>query len=701
MLDLPHPGAAPRPVTVLPPPALPFAPDRRFRRVGARAVVPVLVLASAVLGITSESSTLRLDELTISYALGSLVTGAVIVGLLGVVATGRGTLLLTLLCVGASAAPVGALGAASLGCSVAALVVALALTVVAARDRARVRAATAGLPVLDVPTTATSLRELRRLGPVVLGLTALGLAAAAFGGWLWQHDARTVDAFRARAVVVPGTVLTVDDDDYSSRVRLSDGTTIRVPINDGSPRRGQHVEVRYDATSGRAELTDDVFDPTGAAALLGIGLGTVGWALGVGLTRRRGRLRALNGAGLAVTVDTRTSTSVRLLVGGVLVADADGLVPADLVEPEASGGPIRSDSDAASGDGPPGAAVSPPAELGARGTGPAALDELDELDDDEDDLAGLADDELLRRLRLWGVPEGPVLPGDEDERVPRGSGLAVGLGADGAGVAIRDVSGRWWLARSTRAPRHVRSVEVGAHRRTVPTATDGALGAEVAPADSAPATTAVVVRDDTTPDAADRALQGRTAWERFWGRVDQRTGHALVPLLRSTAAWLPWLVGPAVGVLVWWLQSADGIDWWGAVVGTWVVASAGHAWAVLGEPAVRWNARGIGVASVVARHRVAWTWVRSIIADDDHLVVRLRLPDGRDDVIVVPRRAPRFLVDHATEPREARKVLETARLRALTGQVDDRWVAPVTRTAVMTAWWLASAVAGLVLAAVG
>jgi len=236
-------------------------------------------------------------------------------------------------------------------------------------------------------------------------LGALALVGALVGGAWFVRDAQAAERFRAAALEADGTVVALDDDDLTAVVAVGD-LELSVPLPSTTPEVGSVVVVRYDG-SGRAELVDDVFDPSlvlvpaGAAAVVGL----------VVLAReaaRRRRVRALlvrdqQAVGVLATWDGR---DVRLAADdGVAFAGAQELFL--LSEPP---------------------------------------DDAAHEDPFDRPVGSVSDDELL------DLAQGP----GEDDDWPPGSPptwdgtpvLVVGLVADGSPVALRGPDERWYVTET-------------------------------------------------------------------------------------------------------------------------------------------------------------------------------------------------------------------------------------------------------------
>ncbi|WP_426311039.1 hypothetical protein [Cellulosimicrobium sp. E-16] len=311
------------------------------------------------------------------------------------------------------------------------------------RARARQREASATWGGSTAPVVPDGLPEARAYaarwrGVRTAAAVACLVAAVVCGAW-FARDLAAARAFRSGALEAPGTV--VEQDGLDAVVEV-DGLRFDVPLELASVEVGDVVGVRYDG-SGRAELVDDVADPSLLLVPAGAGALT-GTALLAHEAVRRRRVRRL------------------LLHGGpATTAYATWHEHGALILPSAHAAPIAVARDLL-------LLSEPPEE---------AWHDDDPLDRD---VSELSDDELVTRAR---ADEGT---GDESGDEPSWEGspptwqgtrlLVVGLRADGWPVAVRGPDDRWYVtdtdvAAPPRARRHlppsdrVRSTDDGADDR--------------------------------------------------------------------------------------------------------------------------------------------------------------------------------------------------------------------------------------------
>ncbi|MGW6228332.1 hypothetical protein ACWFQT_14550 [Cellulosimicrobium cellulans] len=292
----------------------------------------------------------------------------------------------------------------------AAVLALLALSQSRARVRQREASATWGGSV--GPVVPDGLPEARayaarwRGGRTAAAVACL-VEAVVCGAW-FARDLTAAHAFRDGALEAAGTV--VEEDGLDAVVEV-DGLRYDVPLELASVEVGDVVGVRYDG-SGRAELVDDVADPS--LLLLPAGAGALtGTALLAHEAARRRRVRRL------------------LLHGGpATTAYATWHEHGALILPSVHAAPIAVARDLL-------LLSEPPEE---------AWHDDDHLDRDVNELS---DDELVARAR---AEEGT---GDESGDEPSWEGspptwhgtrlLVVGLRADGWPVAVRGLDDRWYV----------------------------------------------------------------------------------------------------------------------------------------------------------------------------------------------------------------------------------------------------------------
>ncbi|WP_138067536.1 hypothetical protein [Cellulomonas rhizosphaerae] len=567
-------------------------------------LVPFVVLAGLAIGGSIADTTVTVADLAArSYGVLAAVQGLVVGGL--VIAAWRPDL--------------GAWLGAALACAAASVpetatvrgwlwVVAVAFAVLSVVDaaagaRQRVVARAWGPTVVPDLDDATRVRASRWRWPALAAVTAAA-AVAVFAAVLWHHDASSAAAFRADSEVAVGTVVAVEDDGFWADVEVGQ-TRHRVDTELAAPEVGDAVEVRFARHGDRAELTDQVFDPTGAIVLLGLAS-----ALGAGVAlveagRRRAVRRLLVHGGVAVTVAISPRSATALLAVPVDTKDRTEPVVARLRISKADPGGLGPDGEP---------------------------EEVWQEEDDEPDIKTLPDDELLRAAAaLVEEPRlevGPAVPADT-------TALVVGLHAYGD-LPFVHVDGQWWSsdlpARDDRGLRQWRG-------RPAPSDTPVAVGGERVRRGSGG------VRRSAVPAAGREAGGGLR-------RLNQRVPTAL-PLL----AWV------AVVPVASWLFGPDGADWWGAFLATVGAFNLGSTWTQSTRPLLRVVPDGLWQTGGLLDEHVPWSRVVRTVADDDALVVRLV-----DDALLLPVRADGTgpaLVAGTRAPDEALRLLEDARMWAV------------------------------------
>lgn len=265
------------------------------------------------------------------------------------------------------------------------------------------------------------------------GWTAFGILALVgfvFGAGWFVKDTREAEQFRAAATEAEGTVVEVTDDELVAVVAV-DELDLSVPLPSTTPEVGTVVAVRYDG-SGRAELLDDVFDPslvllpTGASAIVGVAV------LALEKTRRR-RVRALLVHG-APAVEVRATWDGR----DVRITTSTG------ARPFAAARDLMLLSEPPTADEPESAYHRP--------------------------VETVSDDELLELVQ--GSHEEPAWAPDSPPTWQGTPVLAVGLVADGHPVALRGPDDRWYVTETVvESPRSARRHAGAPARSSAPGAT--------------------------------------------------------------------------------------------------------------------------------------------------------------------------------------------------------------------------------------
>lgn len=482
-------------------------------------------------------------------------------------------------------------------------------------------------PVL-APPGGPQVRErllVRRLGMVLGGLAGVLLAIG--GGVGYLRDAAAAEAFRARAQTTTATIHEVADDGFAGLVRI-EGVVYRVPYFGTTALVDEVVPVRYDPGSGRAELVEDAFDPSGAIFLVGAGAVIGATLLGSERRRRRrvGAFMATGGRPLTVLATTTLAGVVRL-------------APID-----APGRPFVAFR----------RGVSVPEEPGA------------------DRSAEDAQTDVKRRLRAWfGVP---AFAAESARPEPVWSWWTaqpvelVGLVADGEPAAIRGPDGLWVVATcGLEDPRTLRGLISRA--------------------------------------AGERPAVGPgSLWEGFWLGVERRVRR----FAARTGSFLPWLVAPAVGLLIQWSWSSPDVR---GLHGILFIACAGwwgHAWAFPAFPRLHLGHGAVSVRGVVVSRVIPWRDVAAVLGEGNALALGLRTTP-EEIVHIVRRHAERSTPLLPGDPpvAEVRERMERARRAAESASPEAvppasvppvQWRRRLTPPAIVGAWWLSCATTGLLLA---
>jgi hypothetical protein len=456
--------------------------------------------------------------------------------------------------------------------------------VLAVRRRARVRAVlapgTARVAVPDLQDWVAGDVVRRGTGWLVLAvlLTLVGLG----GVGVVVRDTRATADFRAQARTAQATVVEVAADDQSAQVEI-DGRRYPVPLPATYRKVGDRVEVRYDPGSGRAELVDDVFDPT--RATIPAVLCLMPAVVLVGRTRRRRAQtrRLLTGEWPAFRL--RAEQAPRVL-GAVLTPWDDVTRPLvtapslDLVHPFEVLWYDEDDVDLAWLDpnandhGRGGWQVDDEGEDTGRG-GEGAI---------RPDVSAIPDAELLRQARA-GLVEGEaeVEPETSGPSVWHGSEVVVlGLTQDGGPLAVLDGERVWLTGRPALWP----AWSWPLHRR----------------------------RTAALPVAASEPT-------RLWDRYVDAQWSVTAGVGRRVGRWLPWLALP---LLVWGSRSAAvelGARW---QLASWATGLVPLAWTVSfwGAPRVRLVTDGLRVRGAMLTTHLPWVRITGVAADSGAVVVR-------------------------------------------------------------------------------
>jgi hypothetical protein len=436
------------------------------------------------------------------------------------------------------------------------------------------------------PTLPGDMRKaLLRTGRWRVAVAVLLMVAAVGSvGW-WLRDSAAVTAFRARAEEVRTTVEAVSDDWTSIDVSVQ-GTSIRVPTPSHEYTVGEQVTVRVDLGTGRAEVTDDVFDPS---LVLLFSLPCAGLAIALIAKARRVR-------GQLYELLTTPQPAVRALAtgapraGGVLVSPVDDVTAVAGIAPRlvlvvgplihAAWGADALDEDghddetddweAGTGD-----AEEPAGEPAAPGVMPSSAGQRPSIWA-RPDVSAMSDEQLLHRARepIWPDPaERERFGTDAWSREP----VIVSGRLDQNGPVLVRRGDETYLATSELRHPLWRSVRSG-----------------------------------STP-----AAESRTAWATF----TQARNDALLRLGRATGMWLPWLLLPAVAAASRWVVSITPPSprllgaAFAFIVVPWVLS-------VTGTPVLSLRPRGLRFSSLLTDTYIPWSRVTGEAVDGDALVVR-------------------------------------------------------------------------------
>ncbi|PVU83428.1 hypothetical protein DDP54_10950 [Cellulomonas sp. WB94] len=509
-------------------------------------------------------------------------------------------------CLGVAAVPAANTGAPGIWAAAggALLVLAVADGVTRARQRAvgRVWRLSSEAVVL-VPEVPEPLRAhlVRPRVTRLAGATAC-LAVGVAGLAVFAHDARAAEDFRSDSLVTTTTVDAVTAGASGVHVTIDD-TSYLVPLPSSDAEVGQHMEVRYQPRTHRAEATMDVFDPT-YALIPGVGgllVGTV-WFAAV-RRRRREMVALLIDGGPAFQV--RATWSPRS--NGALLTPFDDVTRTFATAPRlASWWGAETDEQ-----------------------WPDDVNETDDRDSFDEipavRVASLSDAELLEMAR--SLADSDADDGPSSASVPtmmtwdHAPVVVVGLDHDTAPAALLDADGRWYVTETALTPPRWRRPRRAA-----------------APVD---------------PHANDRS-----AWRIF---SDHRQS-VLLRFARRTGRWLPWVALPVEGwVLAWLFDDAPAIR----VVSTIIAMPvAGWTWSVLGQVRLDVGSRWLRLRGRLVDELVAWPRVTSVVSDDTSLVIRLDTDNDSDgDAILLPVAADSLpLTRGSGDPRDVAARVEKARV---------------------------------------
>jgi len=150
-------------------------------------------------------------------------------------------------------------------------------------------------PTPDPETRRAIFRP--RVVPLVVAVLGVGTVLVATGWW-WRDQA-LVEAFRARAELVQGTVVGIDEELSWAELRVGE-EVVRAPTTSVDVELGESLELRFDPDSMRAELVVDAFDPTEVLLLVPLGAVVALLALDGEARRRASARRALTDGPVAL-----------------------------------------------------------------------------------------------------------------------------------------------------------------------------------------------------------------------------------------------------------------------------------------------------------------------------------------------------------------------------------------------------------------
>jgi hypothetical protein len=521
--------------------------------------------------------------------------------------------------------------------------VALVDQVTAAHRRALARA------VLHDGTSMVTLPPLRAdhradLLHIGWGRRALGVAllvgAVGAAGWLW-HDHRAAVSFREHAVVEDGTVRSVTDDDLSMEVVVS-GRTYTAPVTTMVRAPGDHVTLRYDPATGRAETVDDVFDTT-TGLIPVVTLLLTGGVLLDQVRRRRSRVTALldepQPAVVVMAVEApRAGGAVLTPVDDLTfhLATAPSLVP--LSGPAADASLADADARASWHDPEDDDEEEDLPDAGHRDE--AWEGDPDETwDEDARRVSDLSDAELLERARRLDdgpgdddLPDDPFRPPSGDPVRAVGSPVVlIGLTGEDMPVALGFGPDVLLTARPLRPPRWRLPRRAPVRER-------------------------------------------RGAWRSFTDARDS----ALERLGRRTGRWLPWLALPLEAWGVRATVHAVGPSFSLVLPAVTVV---GLAWtlSLLGHPRLELRPHGLRVRRALVDVHIPWERISGAAADTDALVVRYDDGTPGGDALLLPHsdRMLPLTADRATPAEVAVRVH---------GRRSAGWASPSARRAGLRRW---------------
>ncbi|WP_199423955.1 hypothetical protein [Actinotalea solisilvae] len=426
-----------------------------------------------------------------------------------------------------------------------------------------------------------------RLGRWRLVVAALLLAVTAGSTGWWWHEANELAAFRARAKEVPTVVAAVADDGRTIEV-VVDGMTLRVPTHAHGYVPDERVLVRVERATGRAEVVDDVADPS-VVLLLGMPSAVVA----IALVSRTWRLRRQVGELLTTSqpaVSTLATGAPR--AHGVLLSPVDDVTAIAGIAPRlvAVAGPgVFEHADHTLDDGEDDGDAWEEEEEEEWGVDAEGGDDLDDGFDPErpsgatgrPDVSAMSDQELVRlaRERRWFEREAPPRSGTD----------------------------AWALQEVVVAGRLDRSGPVLVRRGDEVLVSTGTLGHPLWRS----------IRPASTP--ATEPLSTRAAY----GRA---RGAALMAVGRAAGSWLPWALLPVVASTSWWVVTITGpsLRLLGAAV---TFATVPWALSVIGTPALAFGPRALRCSGLLLDTRIPWARVTGEAVDGDTLVIRY--DDGR------------------------------------------------------------------------
>ncbi|GMA22772.1 hypothetical protein GCM10025864_05310 [Luteimicrobium album] len=432
-------------------------------------------------------------------------------------------------------------------------------------------------------------------------------------------------------------------DDDAAHVTIG-GRTYAVPWSTRQPKAGETVQVRYDPDGSRAELTDDVFDPT-LALLPFVGGGLLGAAALAHERRRRAAIRAL------------------LDDGG----------PAWLVRVS------RGRHDAAISVAPCGDPTRPFARLGP--LVPGSLGETvlpaDEVTSDLPPAASLTDAELLEVARHGQPPEDvDAAPSFAPPPWDSAAVTIVGLGDDTRPVALSDGTGWWVSLRGARTVTTRGSAPIETTRRSRP---------------STPAPPLVASDADPAPESGRRSADGLR--RRDADAAPVRATSSLRSLARRTGPWLSWPAAWLAAVPLGMLFAAGDVGWWHLIVPVGLLWRAGRSWALAWVRPLSVKPAGLVASGPWSSELVPWREITAVVADEHALVVRLddALEGAGDALLFAADDEGAALLAGARSTEEARDRIDEARRAALPDAHAPRVRRRPSLVLLAGVWWAAAA----------